>query len=76
MYILNFSKGKNRREFLRFIKNNVPLMKKECIYKKYLYYRLLAIKSLPIPVFIILYKIKCTIKKIIPQKIKKRFNIK
>ena len=76
MYILNFLKGKNRRKFLKFIKNNVPLYKKDSVYKKYLYYRLLAIKRLPVPVFIILYKIKCTIKKLIPQKIKKRLNIK
>lgn len=65
MYTLNFLNGKNRENFLKLIKNNVPLRKKTDFHKKYLYYRLILIKCLPISGYVILCKIKFIIKYLI-----------
>lgn len=76
MYTLNFVKGEKRKEYLKLIKQNVHLLNKKDIYRPYLYYRLLLIKKLPVECYIFLYKTKCIIKRLIPNIIKKKFNIK
>ena len=65
MYHLGFIKKNERKTFLKKIKENVPLMQLEDTYIPYIYYRLLMIKTLPIPLYILLFKVKCIIKNII-----------
>lgn len=65
MYALNFLRGDIRRKFLKLIKEKVPLKNKKSVHKKYMYYRLLLIKKLPITGYIFYYKLKCILKHII-----------
>lgn len=65
MYQFDFLKGKQRRQFINLIKQNIPLYSCSEVYKPYLYNRLLLIKYLPVDVFIFLYKLKCVIKRLL-----------
>ena len=75
MYTLNFLRGDIRKEFLKLIKLNLQLHDKKDVYRPYLYQRLFFIKKLPVNIFILLYKIKCTIKRSIPNYILRKIEL-
>ena len=61
LYILHHIEHSQRAELLNFIKANIPLYKKEYIYTKPYYIKLLLIKTTPAWFYIFLHKLKCTI---------------
>lgn len=62
-YHLSLMKSLLRKDFIKLIKNNIPLKSKKYIHKPYMYYRLLLIKKLPIPLFAFIFELKLSLKK-------------
>lgn len=63
-YVFNHISKEDRKPLLKFIKENIPLYKKDYIYNRIFYYRLLIIKTTPDWFYILLYKMKCNVRKV------------